>query len=211
MGGCKETSMRNVLFAALGFAALAGVAGVAVAQQDEGAPARQHGVFRADANNDGTVTRQELDTSVAEHFRTMDANSDGQLTREEMRAGRPERGEGGDRRHHGRRGGGMHHLANADANNDGNITRDEFLARPIEAFDRLDANDDGVIAAAERPQRGERGERRGRHGDANADGQVSQAEFVARGVERFERLDANNDGSVTREEAEAARGSRHGR
>jgi hypothetical protein len=194
--------MRKVLFAAVGLAALAG-AGVAVAQQD----APQHrGLFEADGDNDGTVTRAEFDASRAARFAALDSNDDGQLTREEMRAGRGERG-------HGRRGGhrGMHHLARADANNDGAITRDEFLARPMQMFERIDANDDGVISAEERPQRGERGGRNGhRERDANNDGQISQAEFAAMSAAHFERLDANDDGRVTREEADAARPHRHG-
>jgi Ca2+-binding EF-hand superfamily protein len=137
--------MRKILFAAAGFAALAGAAGLAVAQDQQ--EQRPRGVFAMDANSDGAVTRQEFDAGRAASFAQLDSNNDGQLTREEMRAQRGERGQ--------RRGGhrGMHHLASADANNDGNITREEFLARPNAMFDRMDANDDGVIAASERPQR----------------------------------------------------------
>jgi hypothetical protein len=203
--------MRKILLAAAGFAALAGVAGFALAQ-DQGAPQRQHGVFQSDANSDGVLTRQEFDTGRDANFTRLDANNDGQLTREERRAER------GDRR--GRRGGrhgGMHSLERADANNDGNVTRDEFLARPTQMFDRLDANDDGVISTAERPQRRERadGEQRQRpervNPDANGDNQISRSEFAAMSSGMFERLDANSDGRVTREEAEAARPHRRGR
>lgn len=107
----------------------------------------------------------------------------------------------------------MHSLSDADENNDGNITREEFLARPIAMFEQLDANDDGVISAAERPQRGERGERRADrpNPDADGDGAFSRAEFAAMGAARFERLDANDDGRVTQEEAQAARGHRRER
>jgi Ca2+-binding EF-hand superfamily protein len=203
--------MRKVLMAAAGFVALAGAAGFALAQQGGNAPeqGRSFGVFRADANNDGTVTRAEFDANRSTRFDALDANDDGQLTREEMRAGRGERGERGHRRG-GRHGRGMER---ADANNDGNITREEFLAGPTQMFARLDANSDGVITATERPQRRERGE--GREGrrqlDGNNDGQISQSEFAAMGASRFDRLDANEDGRVTREEAEASRGRHHGR
>ena len=111
----------------------------------------------------------------------------------------------------------MHSLESADANNDGNVTRDEFLARPTEMFARLDANHDGVISTAERPQRPERaeGERRQRpervNPDSNGDNQISQSEYAAMGSGMFERLDANSDGRVTREEADAARPHRRGR
>jgi Ca2+-binding EF-hand superfamily protein len=203
--------MRKVLIAAVSFAALAGAAGFALAQQ-QGAQDRPSGLFQADSNNDGTVTRSEYDASQTARFATLDANDDGQLTREERRAGRGERGEHGGRGHHRRGGHGMHHLARADADNDGNITRDEFLARPTQMFARLDDNSDGVISAGERPQRGEGRDGEGRrHMDVNDDGQISQSEFAAMGASRFERLDANNDGRVTREEADAARGHRHGR
>lgn len=200
--------MRKILFAAAGFAALAGTAGLALAQDN--APARgPHGVFVADANNDGVLTRQEFDAGRSAGFAEADANNDGQLTREEMRGMRGDRGHGG--RHGGR---GMHQLARADANNDGNITRDEFLAGPIAHFERIDANSDGVISANERPQRRERdagGERRERPNfDANGDRQISREEHAAMGAGMFERLDANNDGRVTREEAEAARPHRRG-
>jgi Ca2+-binding EF-hand superfamily protein len=105
-------------------------------------------------------------------------------------------------------------MMGADANNDGNITREEFLARPTQMFDRLDADDDGVISASERPQRRERGERGERparvNPDTNNDGQLSRAEYAAMGATMFERLDANNDGRVTQEEATAARQHRRG-
>lgn len=207
--------MRKVLFAAAAAAALAGAAGIALAQ-DSG-PRGERGVFGADANSDGVLTRQEFDAGQTALFARLDSNNDGQLTREEGRAQR-EMHRGGRRGGHGR--GGLEH---ADANNDGNITRDEFLARPIAMFDRLDQNNDGVIQASERPQRHERGEveRHGRGGDegghgrsgrvdrdSNNDGQISRAEFAAAGAQRFQRMDSNNDGRVTQEEAQAARSHR---
>lgn len=204
----------RILFAAVGFAALAGAAGLALAQ-DNGAPPQPHrGILEADANNDGTVARAEFDAHRAARFAQQDANNDGQLSREEMRAGRGEHRRG----ERGGRGGGMHRLDRADANNDGAITRDEFLAGPTEMFARLDANNDGVISAAERPQRPERGERGDRaerrerpNFDANNDRQISRQEFAAMGAQMFERLDANNDGRVTAEEAAAGRPHHRGR
>ena len=205
--------MRKIMLAAVGFAALAGAAGLALAQDAPAERGPLFGLFQSDANNDGVLTRQEFDAGRDARFSQLDANNDGQLTREEMRAMRGDRG--GMRGHHR---GGMHGMRGADADNDGNITREEFLAGPIEHFDRLDANNDGVISADERPQwrqrrdREARGERRERANlDANGDGQISRAEFAAMGAGLFERLDANNDGQVTREEAQAARPHRRGR
>ncbi len=199
--------MRKTVLAAMGFAVLAGAAGLALAQDSDSA---RRGLFDADANSDGVLTRQEFDAGRDAHFTRLDANSDGQLSRDEMRAMRGHRR--GLRR-------GMHGLRGADANNDGAITRDEFMARPLQHFDRLDANDDGVINADERPQRLEpqpqTGERRARgdrpNPDANSDSQISRAEFAAMGARMFERLDANSDEQVTREEAQAARPHRRGR
>jgi Ca2+-binding EF-hand superfamily protein len=184
---------------------------LALAQDHGGRERGAHGIFQSDANSDGVLTRAEFDAGRAASFAQLDADNNGQLTREEMRAERGEhrRGRGG------HRGGGMHSLTSADANSDGNITRDEFLARPTQMFDRLDANDDGVISTTERPQRPERGERtqRGDRSNADADrnGTFSQAEFTAMGAGVFERLDANDDGRVTQEEAQAARGHRRDR
>jgi Ca2+-binding EF-hand superfamily protein len=203
--------MRKILLAAAGLAALAGAAGLALAQDNDGRERGAHGIFQSDSNSDGVLTRQEFDVGRVASFARLDADNNGQLTREEMRAERGERRGG----RGGHRGGGMHSLTRADANSDGNITRDEFLARPTQMFDRLDANDDGVISTAERPQRPERGERtRGErtqrsdrpNPDADGNGSFSQAEFTAMGAGLFERLDANDDGRVTQEEAQAARG-----
>lgn len=213
--------MRKILLVAVGAAALAASAcGFAQAQNGSGDNAR-HGIFQSDANSDGVLTRAEFDAGRAATFARLDADRNGQLTREEMRAERGERrGRGGWRGHRGGPGGPGGGLAGADANNDGNITREEFLARPTEMFNRLDANHDGVISTAERPQRPERqagadGQRRERpdrpNPDTNGDGSFSQAEFTAMGAGMFERLDANNDGRVTQEEAQAARGHRRGR
>jgi hypothetical protein len=192
-----------MLLAAAGSAALLGAAGLALAQEG-GHPRGPHGLFQADANNDGVLTRQEFDAGRDSMFARLDANSDDQLSADERRA---------HHRGHGRRGGGMHGLRGADANNDGAITRDEFLARPLAHFERLDGNDDGVISADERPQRRERGEH-GRRGDrtnpdANGDGQISRAEFAAMSAPMFERLDANDDGRLTGDEMR--RPHRHGR
>lgn len=219
--------MRKILLVAAGATALAASAcGFAQAQNGPEDRAGHHGVFQSDSNNDGVLTRAEFDAGRQALFARLDADNNGQLTREEMQAERAEhRGRRGG--HRGRPPGGG--LEGADANNDGNITRDEFLARPIQMFDRLDANHDGVISAAERPQRPERGDddgpRRGRgaddgpghdrgdrpNPDADGNGTISRAEFTAMGAGMFAHLDANNDGRVTREEAQAQREHRRGR
>jgi hypothetical protein len=44
----------------------------------------------------------------------------------------------------------------------------------------------------------------GRMADTDKDGAVSQAEFMAAAMQRFDRADANHDGTVTRDERKAA-------
>lgn len=211
----------RLMFAAIGLAALASACGMAEAQG--GAPANVPGdghgrggfFMRADANNDGVVTRQEFDAARAAQFVRLDTNHDAQLSRDELHAGRhwagrghggPDGGPPGD--HPGRR----FDPSRLDTNHDGNISRQEFSAASDERFDRLDSNHDGVIAASEQQTAQQRmrermAERRAAHPnpDSNGDGAVSRTEWDAMGAAMFARLDVNRDGRVTRDEAEAAR------
>lgn len=52
------------------------------------------------------------------------------------------------------------------------------------------------------------GPRGGRMGDTDNDGRVSQAEFTAAALARFDAVDANRDGTVSTEERQAARDAR---
>ena len=209
----------------------AGAAALLVA----GAAIAQPGGMRGDANGDGNISRAELNTSIDERFARADANSDGVIDASEQTAMRGERrgqrgesrgrrGGEGRRGHRGGRGGEGRggqgdRMAHLDTNSDGVLTRDEALAPAIARFDRVDANSDGRIDAAERTamreqrqarrteRRANRTERRANRPnmDANGDGQISREEFGVRAVERFTSADANNDGTVTREERRAAR------
>lgn len=196
--------MKKILLAAS--AAALTFTAVAVAQEPDVQRRGPGGMlFQSDTNQDGVLTRAEFDAGRTAMFTRMDADNDGSVTREERRAQfearRGQRGEHGPRRH------GRHNsLERLDVNNDGSITREEYLAHPIARFDRLDADKNGVISASERPQPRERGERPARmNPDANNDGALSRAEFDAQSSAMFTRLDANSDGQVTREEAAAAR------
>ncbi|NIJ18746.1 hypothetical protein FHS95_000415 [Sphingomonas naasensis] len=60
---------------------------------------------------------------------------------------------------------GLGHLGRADANGDGQITRAEWVAAANTRFERLDADKDGKLTAAEMPRHHGRGDRhRGHHG-----------------------------------------------
>lgn len=112
----------------------------------------------ADADRDGSVTREELRTQARARmqqraetrFARLDANSDGAISREEFtarseRAGRPARAERGPGRQgprmarHGGRGGERGPIAIADVQ-----------AKTEQAFARLDADHDGFVTVEER-------------------------------------------------------------
>jgi Ca2+-binding EF-hand superfamily protein len=153
---------------------------VAYAQTEGSPGHRGHMMFEMlDANKDGTVTRAEATAAAEKHFAEVDTNKDGvisqaerdamrarmrdkmfdlmdsdkngQLSREEfraahekMRAAKGERGMQGMHRgghHGGMRGAGM---MKADT------TKAQAVARAQAMFDRIDANRDGNITAAER-------------------------------------------------------------
>lgn len=113
----------------------------------------------------------------AERFMQADTNGDGTISLDEVRAADAER------------------FSDADASGDGFISKDELAAfgeskreerregRQDRRFDRLDANDDGLISAAE---------------------------HANRETPRFDRADANNDGLVTREEIDSVAPKRPG-
>lgn len=105
----------------------------------------------ADANHDGSISRDEFLSGPASRFQELDKNSDGQLSQDE----RPERHSG----HH--RGGDRHGLmGEVDSNNDGSVTRAEFVAAGDQMFQRLDANHDGQVTQAEADAGRHHGDRR---------------------------------------------------
>lgn len=99
---------------------------------------RGHGehMERADANNDGNITREEFLARPTEMFNRLDDNHDGVIQASE----RPQR------REH-RAGGERHH--NMDADNNGTISPAEFTAMGGQMFDRMDANRDGRVTREE--------------------------------------------------------------
>ncbi len=174
--------MRKTLLAgALAALTLAAAGGVAVARQS---PDR---ALRADADGDRRLSQAEFVEARVQRLAAADANGDGSVTREERRAA-----------HQARRAG------RADAR-----------------FDRLDADDDGLISKAEfdahRDQRAEaradRGGRRAHRGPHRAGRMADRGPVVigdarARAEAGFARMDADSDGYVTVEERQAARADR---
>lgn len=123
----------------------------------------------ADANGDNSITAAEVDALQAEMFDWMDRNADGFLDeadenpmRARMRAireaDRAERSDDAPREGRWHRGGrdggrgghdGMPPHLRADANEDGRVSRAEFLERDNTLFNRLDADENGVVTPDE--------------------------------------------------------------
>jgi len=114
-------------------------------------PRERGGRFAAmDANDDGKVTKAEMEVARKARFDAIDANGDGTLTTEEMEAARP-----GPGRLEGRRP----FMLRMDSDGDGAVSRAEFETAGGTWFDRLDEDGDGAVASSELPfhRRGPRG------------------------------------------------------
>jgi hypothetical protein len=129
-----------------------------------------------DANNDGRFTPEEARqmheqrrTQMAQHmFDRLDGNRDGSITREEFASAHQARGEhrggrgegmhggghGGPGMHHGRGPGGpgMEMRGERLFGEQGFVTAEQFRTRALARFDRLDADHNGTLTAAERRQ-----------------------------------------------------------
>lgn len=173
---------------------------------------------KIDVNQDGKITREELNADVSAMFTSVDANKDGKVSqdelsqffaakREEMKAKHAER------------------LQAADKNKDGKWSKDELSEMPERRFAKLDANSDGFVTQAEldakreahkarfEKKQGDRPNKGGKlfkHADANGDGVIDRSEALNAVETRFSKLDANGDGVVER--SELKRGHRgHGK
>ena len=110
-----------------------------------------------DRNEDGFVDTAEINKFRTKMFERHDPNNDGIVTREEMQEshaamrggmgghGRHGGGHGG--RHSDRQGGGMFERLDTDGN--GEVTLGEFLASEPRMFSHADANNDGRVSQAE--------------------------------------------------------------
>ena len=162
------------------------------------------GGSKADADGNGTLTRAEAQAHAAEKFASLDANKDGKLDASDRAARRAAMQ--------------AQMFAAIDANKDGSISKAEWdqhgadrAAKRAERGDRrADAGLDG-----KRGMRGDHhGPRGGHHGmmmgkaDTNGDKAISQAEFQAAALARFDAADANKDGQVTADERAAQREAR---
>lgn len=176
-----EMTMKKTVIG-LSLAALV-LGGSAYAAPGTASPAKR------DADSNGVVTRAEAQSAAASIFTQMDVNKDGTLDR----ADRAARREAMQARMFDR----------LDADKNGQITRVEFMANK-------GAGKDGPRAARRGP-----GRHHARPGGATAGrglaAAMTQDQFVAAALQRFDARDANKDGQLTQAERQAAREQRKAR
>ena len=96
---------------------------------------------RADANADGTLTREEYAAARAEQFATRDRDSDGDLDTADF-------GERADRPRVSKATAAM--VFQFDADRDGKVSKAEFVDGGLKLFDRADVNKNGALDQKER-------------------------------------------------------------
>lgn len=147
------------------------------------APGTPQGKHSADADGNGVITRAEATAKANAMFTRLDVNKDGTLDKSDRVAMREMMK--------------TRMFERLDANKDGSITKTEFLAER----DGHDASGRG----------GRGGKPHGRHGGGRMmagmmkDGALTQPQFVAAALQRFDATDTNKDGQLTKDERQAAR------
>ena len=174
-----------------------------------GGPGPRGGMMAmADTNKDGKISKAELTAGLEGRFAKMDVDKDGKLTQQDRDAMRAQRTD--------------NRFARLDADKNGQVSKAEFTAAHEARADKR---------AERRAEAGKPGEREGRgwggrghhrgpgkggmmmggpRGDANKDGTVTKAEFMAGPIATFDKADANKDGFVTADEMKAAREAMRG-
>jgi|GEM_PF-715415 len=189
----------------------------------------QRRLARLDSDGDGKISKAEFDAHAGQRFARFDLNNDGRISDVDLPPWLRGRGilnadassqqwMGMARAGHGwhRRGGrlmrGLMRLAAADTNNDGAVSLDEAMALAAGRFQRMDANGDGSIDAADRQAHRKANldyrvkrfiHRFGRQADEA--GKVTHAEFDKVARQRFARLDLDKNGKITRNERRGGR------
>ncbi|WP_420143924.1 EF-hand domain-containing protein [Sphingobium sp.] len=152
-------------------------------------------MMQADTNKDGKISKAELTAALEARFAKMDVDKDGQLTSKDRDIRRQQRLD--------------QRFATLDADKNGQISKAEFAAGHQARADRRAEAGKPEGRGWGRHHRGPRGGMmqggRGGFGDANKDGTMTKAEFMARPLAMFDRADANKDGFVTADEMKAAR------
>lgn len=174
----------------------------------DGGPGPRGGLIAmADSNKDGKISKAELTAALEARFAKMDVDHDGQLTQKDRDLKRQQRLD--------------ERFAALDTDKNGQISKTEFIAGHQA---RAEKRDERRAEAGKPGERDGRGWGRGGHrgpgrggmmmrggpggpgfGDANKDGTVTKAEFMAAPLAMFDKADTNKDGFVTADELKAAR------
>lgn len=147
-----------------------------------------------EARRNAVMTRADVEQRAAQRFQRLDFNHDGKIDQTD-RAGRRDQML-------------TAQFDRLDADHNGALSRGEFAARPAmqQGRDGQEARGGpgmrrfGMRGPGQRMGRG-----MGRMADSDRNGVVTQAEFTANAVQRFERMDGDRDGQVTPEERRSAR------
>lgn len=185
------------------FSLLLGTVAAAIAAPALAAPAPGAARANPDADNNGVLTRAEVEADVAKRFAKLDSNKDGKVDDGDRAAHRAERQNA--------------MFAALDTDRNGSVSRAEFdaaaAARDAKRTERRAARAERRGGGAE--MRGKHGDRR--HGgghhmlgmvDTNGDKAITLDEMRSAALARFDRIDANKDGQVSAEERAAVHGKR---
>jgi len=145
------------------------------------------GVAMAQSARDADMTRADAETRAAEAFARMDANQDGKLDAADREARKGEA------------------FARLDTDGNGSLSEEEFNARREGRQHAMRGHGErGGMRHAMRGGHDGRGGMMGRMADSNGDGAITQDEFTAGALARFDSADADKNGTVTAEERRAA-------
>jgi len=176
---------------------------------DKAKPTMEDRFARADKNDDGVLTEDEVPPQIWERLSEADTDSSGDLTHEELIAFKPE-GDAHGGPHEGHGDGDP--FSCFDQNNDGALTEDEL---PEEVWDRIsaaDTDEDGMISAEElaayRPEPPSREDLFARL-DADGDGALTEVELPPGLWERLSPADTDGDGGITLDELVAFKPERN--
>ena len=150
--------MKTSTTLALAFIALAGVAGTAYAQQDDGDGMRgpgKMGLQKAMKDAGGTLTFDQFSAAMDTRLKKIVADNGGKVTVEQLAAALEKaRFEEMAKRI----------MSRYAANGDGTLTTDAIQAREKKMFALMDRNDDGKIGQDELPRHDGQGRHGGRAG-----------------------------------------------
>ncbi len=154
-----------------------------------GGKAMYRTIARFDANDDGKLTQEEVDTTRKDLHAKHDADKDGKLSLEEFETLWVD--------FTNRRM--VRAFQRIDTDGDAVITLEEYQAPMKNIVARRDRNDDKVLDAEDR--RGKKGRGKGsgwlmKRYDANNDGKLTQEEIDTTRKDIFAKHDANKDGKL---------------